>query len=185
MGGRDGLDRQPSQVTIEAARVPGDGKAVLGSLLSMPCAPPGPGALPGVVVGELVAILDESATALVTYPGQPDTAAVRGRSVVALRGPHIGRSVVLMFERGDPRSPIVMGVIQEVAADSLTDDGGHTVVDVDGERLTVSAKRELVLRCGKASITLTTFGKVLIQGTYVLSRSTGVNKLMGGSVQLN
>ncbi len=43
----------------------------------------------------------------------------------------------------------------------------------------VSAKDELVLRCGKASITLTRAGKVLIQGSYVSSRSTGVNRVKG------
>jgi hypothetical protein len=42
-----------------------------------------------------------------------------------------------------------------------------------------------VLQCGKASITLTKAGKVLIQGSYVSSRSTGVNRVKGGSVQLN
>jgi hypothetical protein len=49
----------------------------------------------------------------------------------------------------------------------------------------VSAKEQLVLRCGKASITLTKEGKVLIQGAYVSSRSSGVNRIKGGSVQLN
>ena len=49
----------------------------------------------------------------------------------------------------------------------------------------VSARDQLVLRCGKASVTLTRAGKVLIEGTYVLSRSSGVNKIKGGSVQLN
>ena len=58
-------------------------------------------------------------------------------------------------------------------------------VDADGERLMVSAKEQLVLRCGKASITLTKEGKVLIQGAYVSSRSSGVNRIKGGSVQLN
>jgi hypothetical protein len=58
-------------------------------------------------------------------------------------------------------------------------------VDTDGERLLVTAKEQLVLRCGKATITLTKAGKVLIQGTYVSSRSSGVNRIKGGSVQLN
>ena len=49
----------------------------------------------------------------------------------------------------------------------------------------VSAKEQLVLRCGKASITLTKAGKVLIEGSYVSSRSTGVNRVKGGSIQLN
>jgi hypothetical protein len=41
------------------------------------------------------------------------------------------------------------------------------------------------LQCGKASITLTRAGKVLINGAYVSSRSSGVNRLKGGSIQLN
>ena len=32
---------------------------------------------------------------------------------------------------------------------------------------------------------LTRAGKVLIQGAYLLSRSTGVNRIKGGSVQIN
>jgi hypothetical protein len=58
-------------------------------------------------------------------------------------------------------------------------------VDADGERLLLSARNQLVLKCGKASITLTREGKVLIQGSYVSSRSTGVIRIKGGSVQLN
>ena len=55
----------------------------------------------------------------------------------------------------------------------------------DGEKVVVSAQRELVLRCGKASITLTSAGKILIRGAYVLTRSSGVNRIQGGSVQIN
>jgi hypothetical protein len=56
---------------------------------------------------------------------------------------------------------------------------------VDGERLEFTASREMVFRCGEASITLTRAGKVLIQGCYLLSRSSGVNRIKGGSVQIN
>ncbi|MGJ7568770.1 DUF6484 domain-containing protein [Variovorax sp. GB1R11] len=141
----------------------------------------------GAAVGELVAIADEGGTPLVVFAGQPGTAALRARSVVDLHGVHIGRAVVLMFEQADPARPIVMGVLRaepgwpeaEVAAPAQVE------VDADGERLLVSARTQMVLRCGKASITLTRAGKVLIQGSYVLSRSTGVNRLRGGAVQIN
>ena len=56
---------------------------------------------------------------------------------------------------------------------------------VDDQRLELKAEREIVLRCGKASITLTRAGKILLRGAYLFSRSTGVNKIKGGSVQLN
>ncbi|KQW59235.1 DUF6484 domain-containing protein [Variovorax sp. Root411] len=138
-----------------------------------------------VATGELIAIADEGQTPLVVFGGQPGTAAVRARSVVDLHGAHIGRQVVLMFEDADPARPIVMGVLRGAQGWPLPDAPAQVEVDADGERMLVSAKDELVLRCGKASITLTRAGKVLIQGSYVSSRSTGVNRVKGGSVQLN
>lgn len=152
-------------------------------LASRPLRPAAP-VLPEVVVGALVALADEGHTPLITYPGQPGTAALRARAVLDLHGAHVGRSVVLQFEGGDPTRPIVMGVIRE-APSAPAEDPGQVHVDADGERLIVRASQQLVLQCGKASITLTKAGKVLIQGTHVSSRSTGVNRLQGGSVQLN
>lgn len=142
------------------------------------------GALPEVVVGEIVALVDNGLTPLVLYPGQPGTAALAARSVLDLHGAHIGRQVVLSFEAGDTTRPIVMGVLRE-AGDHPLDAPGQVQVDADGQRLLVNAKQELVLQCGKASITLTKAGKVLIQGSYISSRSSGVNRIKGGSVQLN
>ena len=78
-----------------------------------------------------------------------------------------------------------MGVLREGHGWPLDDKSGQVEVDADGERMIVSAKEQLVLRCGKASITLTKAGKVLIQGAYVLSRSSGVNRIKGGSVRIN
>ncbi|RUR71672.1 hypothetical protein EJP67_31965 [Variovorax guangxiensis] len=138
-----------------------------------------------VTTAELVAIADEGQTLLVVLGGRPGTTAVRARSVVDLHGAHIGRQVVLMFENADPARPIVIGVLRGAHGWPLPDAPAQVEVDADGERMLVSARDELVLRCGKASITLTRAGKVLIQGSYVSSRSTGVNRVKGGSVQLN
>jgi len=138
-----------------------------------------------VVTGELIAIADEGQTPLVTFAGQIGTAAVRARSVIDLHGAHIGRRVVLMFEEADPARPIVMGVLRGAQGWPLPEKPAQVEVDADGERMLMSARSELVLRCGKASITLTREGKVLIHGSYISSRSTGVNRVKGGSVQLN
>jgi uncharacterized protein (DUF2345 family) len=56
---------------------------------------------------------------------------------------------------------------------------------VDSERIELTAEKEIVLRCGNASLTLTRAGKILIRGAYVLTRSSGVNRIQGGSVQIN
>lgn len=57
--------------------------------------------------------------------------------------------------------------------------------DVDGERLVLEAEKEIVLRCGKSSITLTADGRVNVKGKQLLSRADGQNRVQGASVQLN
>ena len=161
-----------------------DGEALLSELVASPAAGTVGVHRAGVAIGELVAMTDEGRTPLVIVPGQA-VSAVRARSVVDLHGGHIGRHVVLAFEDADPRKPVVMGVLREGAGLPLEARAGSVAVDVDGERMLVTAKDQLVLRCGKASITLTKAGKVLISGAYVSSRSSGVNRVKGGSVQLN
>ena len=139
----------------------------------------------GVVTGTLVGLRPEGQIPLVTYPGQRGTAALPARSIVDLQGGHIGRDVVLMFDVGDPDRPIIIGCVRSAHSLPSTDRGTPVEVDIDGERLVVSAAEQLVFRCGKASITLTKAGKILIEGTYVLSRSSGVHRIKGGSVQIN
>lgn len=158
---------------------------LLSPLLQRPAtAPPTPPMLTSPVIGELLALAD-AATPLVRHPQQASTAAMRARSTVDLHGAHIGGSVLLVFEHGDPERPVVIGVLRDTAGWPLPEPPAQVQVDADGERLVVSAREQLVLRCGKASITLTKAGKVLIEGSYVSSRSTGVNRVKGGSVQLN
>jgi uncharacterized protein DUF6484 len=140
----------------------------------------------GLVVGELLALTDDGRTPLIIYPGQSGSSPVPARSVVDLHAPHVGKQVVLMFEAADRARPIIMGILRDGhSSSSVHPSAGKVEVENDGERLIVTAKTQLVLRCGKASITLTSAGKVLIEGAYVSSRSTGVNRINGGSVQLN
>jgi hypothetical protein len=141
--------------------------------------------LPGAVIGILIGFKDEGCTPLVLFPGQSSSAAVAAASAIDVHGTHIGRQVVLIFENGDSRRPIIVGLLKSTRAWSLPEQPGQVEVDADGERLMVSAKEQLVLRCGKASITLTKAGKILIDGAYISSRSSGVNRIKGGSVQLN
>ena len=45
--------------------------------------------------------------------------------------------------------------------------------------------KEIVLRCGKAKVALRADGRIEIIGGYLISRARKVNKIMGGSVQIN
>lgn len=141
----------------------------------------------GAVIGVLVGFTDCGATPLVTIPGRRTSAALPARSTVDLHAVHVGRQAVVMFEDGELTRPIIIGCLEEAGARTpLNTQGGVDVeADVDGKRLLVTAKEEIVLRCGKASITLTKDGKVLVQGTYVSSCSSGAHRIRGGSVQIN
>ena len=111
------------------------------------------------------------------------------RSTVALTKVMTGREVVVLFEGGDPSRPLIVGLLeqQQIKARSTSSESVAAPLELefDGHRLVLSAKDEIVLRCGKASITLTRAGKVLVLGEYVLSRAAGVNRIRGGSVQIN
>ncbi len=178
--------RDPAQSDLSYENTTPAGRDLLRPLMQGAIAPAAD-TLPtiGVQIGELVAIADEGCRPLVLYPGQPGTAALAARTTVDLHGTHIGNRVVLMFEGSNPGRPIIMGVLREASGWPLEQTPGQVEVHADGDRMIVSAGEQLVLRCGKASITLTKAGKVLIEGAYVLSRSSGVNRVKGGSVQLN
>lgn len=116
-------------------------------------------------------------------PGQ----VVPARSTVALRREMAGVQVVLVFEGGDLEQPIILGVIQDQKRilSPVSEDKRPLQAEVDEERVLISAEREVVLRCGDASITLTRAGKVIIKGNYIVSRSTGYNKIKGAAIDIN
>jgi hypothetical protein len=100
-------------------------------------------------------------------------------STLDLTAADVGVRLVIAYENGDPTRPIVMGRVRERAAPATLS------ARLDGDRVVLSATREIELRCGDASIVLTSAGKVLIRGSYVLSRSRGANKIKGAFVDIN
>jgi len=139
-----------------------------------------PERIDGVVVGRLIALGPEGAR--VTFPGCP-AEGFAARAMASLHAADIDHEVALMFEGGDPRRPVVMGRMATPGAPARV--GAQVGAQVDEERIEIAAEKEIVLRCGKSSITLTRAGKILIRGAYVLTRSSGVNRIQGGSVQIN
>ena len=136
--------------------------------------------LDGVVIGILLDVPQASAP-VVAYPGCPADTGIAATTTTQLSREDIGTQVALMFVGGDPSQPLVIGRIQRLPQAPQP----VAVAHLDGERLEFSAEKEIVLRCGKASITLTREGKVIVRGTYLSSRSSGVNRIRGGSVQIN
>jgi len=133
----------------------------------------------GVIIGRLIGLRD-TGEPFVDFPGNTSATVLTARSVLALFQDQIGREILLSFEEGDPGKPVVMGFLESLAARQ-----NPVKLKVDEDTLILEAQREIVLQCGKASITLTRAGKVLIRGAYLLSRSSGANRIKGGSVQIN
>ena len=149
----------------------------------------------GVVIGEVFKVADEPGDQkiFVNYPGNPYTTPLLAMTTIKLNSLGAGKQVVLSFDQGNPLRPIITGVLQntqsmieELAIDVSKElDSKPLQAKLDGDQVTLSAEKEIVLQCGKSSITLTKAGKIIIRGEYLLSRSTGVNKIKGGSVQIN
>lgn len=132
------------------------------------------------LIGKIVAF---TSGPLVDFPGNPGPEPVLARRAISITATHTGREVILLFEQNNPCKPIIMGVLDTPSEKGQSPE--PVAISLDGEQVVLSAKKEIVLRCGKASITLTRAGKVLIRGAYLLSRSSGVNRIKGGSVQIN
>jgi hypothetical protein len=164
----------PEAGTAEVARPADD---VPSSLLELALSPAPRAPVEGIVVGRVVSV-DEIAR--VTFPDCADPLGVPARTMVRLDRRDQGAEVALMFECGDIHRPCVLG---RMASSSRA--VPEVEVARDGERLVLGAEREIVLQCGEASITLTRAGKVIIRGAYVVSASTGVNRILGGSVEIN
>ena len=127
--------------------------------------------LSGVMRGQITGFGPDS-RAQVVIPSSSDSPQL-ARSLVPLTQAAIGSEVALVMMAED--EPLILGLIQPLVP----------VVEVDGERLVLEAAREVVLRCGKASITMTADGRITLRGTQILSRSDGPNRVQGASVQLN
>ncbi len=128
-----------------------------------------------VVIGTLAGVAADGAP-LVDYPGNP-----AGRPVPALATARYGdvppgRSLALLFLDGDPARPLAIGVVGQPDAPQE---------ERPRDRLTLTAAREIVLQCGRASLVLTEAGKVLVRGAYVSLRSSGTQRITGASVQIN
>ena len=175
------MKREAFEAGIEAAAAidaPSDDaegdatRALLESVIEASNERAAPARIDGVVVARLCSI-DPLA---ITVAGDAD--ARPARAMAAIVAAHLGREVAVLFENGDASRPVIIGVMEPRALQPGVDVAGDGTV-------TITAPERIVLRCGEASLTLTKEGKVLLSGAHVSSRSTGVVRIVGASVEIN
>lgn len=155
---------------------------------------------PGEIILGQLKNLDAQGMPLVDYDCNPDAVPQVAVSTLPVTRQHLGRQVALLFASGDLRRPVIMGFIHNPLDELLESYSApaeptetslvspevlQDVVKVDGQRVVLEGHEEVVLKCGESSITLTKAGKIVIRGKYLLSRASGVNRILGGSVQVN
>lgn len=158
-------------------------------------------AAPGEIVIGTIAVIDGQGQPRVDFPGNPSREPLVALSTLGVTVAHVGRQVALLFADGNPGSPVILGIIHSPLHDLIvgyestlqkptataepTSPLRADEITVDGKRVILEGKDEVVIKCGQSSITLTRAGKILIRGQYLLSQADGVNCIQGGSVQVN
>ena len=94
-----------------------------------------------------------------------------------------GREVVLLLDPRPGRPPILFGFLQPAGPETAAEP--DLEARVDGRRVEIDGRDEIVLRCGAASITLRRNGRVVIRGSQVETHAAGLNRIKGGSVSIN
>jgi len=134
---------------------------------------------------------------LVDFPGNR-LGPLAARTSLVLDGAALAQAkqlrqgAILLFENGDPSLPLLVGLIQTAPQTPLIDSILESLpakapmeAQVDGRRVVIEGRDEVVLRCGKASLTLQRDGQVVLRGVNIRSEADEVQRIKGGKVQIN
>jgi hypothetical protein len=126
----------------------------------------------------------------VDFPGNPH-GPIAARTIIALNETNVvraigqAREVLLAFDGDRDDLPIIVGLLEPLPSAGAMQAVPPTEALIDGKRIVLEGQEEIVLRCGKASITLRSNGRVVVRGAYVETRAEGVNRIKGGAVKIN
>jgi predicted oxidoreductase len=158
-----------------------------------------------VVIGTLVAIDNNGRPCVRFCLGNSTIENLAALSTQIIDANSIGRQVALLFAGGNQQQPVIMGFIHSpldlILNQSMPEPGDTSEIDIfptpvqyvaaersaalDGKRLVFEAEEEVQIKCGEASINLYKDGRVVIRGKNLISRASVVNRILGGSVQVN
>jgi hypothetical protein len=138
----------------------------------------------GILIGLIV---DIHATGLpiveILDPAFVNDQPIVAQAICSLSALKVGRQCAVSLTAGDRPSAIVLGQLQS-SVFGLGDSAEISVSQSEG-KIDIQSDNEINLRCGKATLRMTSAGLVEIRGKKVVSHSSGLNRIRGGSVKLN
>lgn len=157
--------------------------------------PPPPGAAPASLSAPVVGVLVPGRALRVELPGSGG-GPIAARTTLSLDDAALSRAAaartpaLLLFENGDPRLPIVIGLLRSETPqlDALLERAPPRIpaeARVDGKRLVLEGQEEVELRCGRAVIRLHRSGEIELEGTRLTSEAKGTHRIRGGKVLIN
>ena len=160
-----------------------------------------------VTCGWITQLKADQGILLVDFVGN-EGGPVAARSLVVLDAEAARRAVAdkvavaLVFEGGDVQRPLILGFVHTQCVRPLTAGAappagsplsaevqlpstGTPEARLDGRSVVLEGQELVVLRCGEASLELHRDGRLIIHGVHVVTHAEGVNRIRGGSVQIN
>lgn len=148
-----------------------------------------------LVMGSIDAI-HEDGSVFVSLPGSNESIKVRTAmqfsEIPDDLSQLVGRDVLLNVTGRNRADVILVGLVR----DTLWPEGSKAVptdlaekekisIKSDGRTVTIGGEREIVMTCGKSTISLKRDGTILIKGMKVTTRAAGSNRIKGASVNIN
>jgi hypothetical protein len=158
-------------------------------MLDVPVANPGSQTVE-IVTGHLHGIDDEGRLLFVAEHGdgsaKPVAIGVALSDGVLVPAARQRQRALVVKSTGPSEQWILIGLVRErISAAAREAAGGQLEVMIDGESLRLTAQNQIELRCGKASLVLRQSGRIIVNGTHVVTSSTGPVKIKGATVAIN
>ena len=103
--------------------------------------------------------------------------------------PTVGTQVLFICEDRQRSKAILIGVLVNLEPmpreHTFETAARKTCAQIDGQQVVLEAEQEIVLRCGKGSLTLTADGRIVMKGVEITSRAQRTHKIRGAVVNIN
>ncbi|ALV05361.1 DUF6484 domain-containing protein [Roseateles depolymerans] len=179
------MKHRVSEYDPASVLLPEEDPGLLQQMLERPVTP-SPARVDGIAIGELAGQTADGDTLVRVLLLGAEPLVARVATVVDVK--RVGQAVAVAFEGGDPKKPIILGVMQSsgIPPQPVTQPWRAMEASVDGQRrVVIQADQEIELRCGEAAILMTADGRIHLRGQNITSEADMSQRILGASVSVN